>query len=228
MSVAGRIYRAFFDPGSVREHCPYTGTLPAEALLLAPDDRDVARLARDRVVFYGASLEGAQDKSFTPVNGLQANVYVHAMALDNLISFAGRPYENVMEAGSFIVSNNPAQILAIIPVIIILSWIHMTRIRRGRLRVEAQTPGERSATFEYVIDKIIEKVWHYFAFALALGVGLLLALAVGLSVANWVEVVFVSVELAAMLLLGVPDSVWGYIHHVAGGRPDMAAQEQPT
>ena len=57
---------------------------------------------------------------------------------------------------------------------------------------------------------------------------LLLALAVGLSVANWVEVVFVSVELAAMLLLGVPDSVWGYLHHVAGGVPDFATGEQKT
>jgi hypothetical protein len=27
----------------------------------------------------------------------------------------------------------------------------------------------------------------------------------------------VSVELAAMLLVGVPDSLWGYLHHVAGG-----------
>jgi hypothetical protein len=52
-----------------------------------------------------------------------------------------------------------------------------------------------------------------------LGVGLLLARAVGLSTANWVEVVFVSVELAAMLLVGVPDSMWGYLHHVAGGVP---------
>ena len=37
----------------------------------------------------------------------------------------------------------------------------------------------------------------------------------GLSVANWVEVVFVSVALAAMLLVGLPDAIWGYLHHVA-------------
>jgi hypothetical protein len=48
---------------------------------------------------------------------------------------------------------------------------------------------------------------------------------VGLSVANWVEVVFVSVELAAMLLVGVPDSIWGYLHHVAGGIPQLQAEE---
>ncbi|HEY7979792.1 MAG TPA: hypothetical protein VID67_16500, partial [Rhizomicrobium sp.] len=104
--------------------------------------------------------------------------------------------------------------MAIIPVILILAMIHMRRMRRKRARNRIQ---EHSVTFEYVLDKTIETMWHYFAFALALGIGLLLALAVGLSTANWVEVVFVSVELAAMLLVGVPDSLWGYLHHVAGG-----------
>ena len=48
---------------------------------------------------------------------------------------------------------------------------------------------------------------------------------VGLSVANWVEDVFISVEFAAMLLIGVPDSIWGYLHHVAGGHPGDHRQE---
>ena len=59
--------------------------------------------------------------------------------------------------------------------------------------------------------------WHWFAFALALAVGLALTVWAGLSVANWVEVVFVSVELAALLLVGVPGAVWAYLHHVAVG-----------
>ncbi len=42
------------------------------------------------------------------------------------------------------------------------------------------------------MEKVVEKVWHYLAFGLALGIGLVLTLASGLSVANWVEVVFVS------------------------------------
>ena len=62
--------------------------------------------------------------------------------------------------------------------------------------------------------------------ALALGAGLALMLWLGLSVANWVEVVFVSIELAAMLLVSVPDAIWGYIHHVAGGTPDLPEERQ--
>jgi hypothetical protein len=61
--------------------------------------------------------------------------------------------------------------------------------------------------------------------ALALGIGLALTRSAGLSVANWVEVVFVSAELAAMLLVGLPDSIWGYLHHVAGGLPQSEAAE---
>ena len=84
----------------------------------------------------------------------------------------------------------------------------------------------RDAIYEWFVDKGIESFWHWFGFFLGLSIGLLLALWVGLSVANWVEVVFISVELAAMLLIGVPDSFWGYLHHVAGGVPDDTFQEE--
>ncbi len=224
-----RTYLAFFDTASVRSHCPYTGVIPVESLMMGQVDKDVTQLASNRIVFYGAGLAGtAYDKTATPVNALEPNVFVHAMALDNLITFGGKPEQDVMTVGGMTFSSNPAQVLAIVPVILILSWIHRTRVRRRHRREAAGQIHSRSAMFEYFLDKAIENVWHYFAFGLALGVGLLLALAVGLSVANWVEVVFVSVELAAMLLLGVPDSIWGYLHHVAGGVPEFAQGDQAT
>src|SRR5262249_13825037 len=130
----------------------------------------------------------------------------------------GKAQQNVVTVKGYVLSANPAQILAVVPVILVLAWLHMLRLRRKR-RIEAHQGHERSATFEYFLDKAIEKVWHYLAFGLALGMGLALTLASGLSVANWVEVVFVSAELAAMLLVGLPDSVWGYLHHIAVGEP---------
>jgi CHASE2 domain len=214
-----RFYLAFFDPSRVQNPCPYNAQLPVLALMEGSDDPDIPNLIKNRVVFYGGSLEGAQDKTYTPVNGLLPSVYVHAMALDNLITFHGKPEQNVITAFGETIPSNPAQMMAIIPVILILALIHMRRMRRKR----RGTIQEHSVTWEYAVDKTIETVWHYFAFALALGVGLLLALAVGLSTANWVEVVFVSVELAAMLLVGVPDSLWGYLHHVAGGVAEAPA-----
>lgn len=216
-----RFYLAFFDPGQVQNPCPYNAQLPVVALMDGRDDPDIPNLIQNRVVFYGGSLEGAQDKTYTPVNGLLPSVYVHAMALDNLVTFEGRPEQNVITAFGYTIPSNPAQMMAIIPVILILAAMHMRRMRRKR----ASAGQEHSVTFEYVFDKTFETAWHYFAFALALGIGLLLAMAVGLSTANWVEVVFVSVELAAMLLVGVPDSLWGYLHHVAGGAPETVLQE---
>ncbi|HSM94452.1 MAG TPA: CHASE2 domain-containing protein [Rhizomicrobium sp.] len=209
-----RFYLAFFDPGAVQNPCPYNAQIPVVSLIEGSEDPDIADLIRNRVVFYGGSLEGAQDITYTPVNGLLPSVFVHAMALDNLITFKGKPEQNVITVFGTTIPSNPAQMMAIVPVILILALIHMRRMRRNRARARIQ---EHSVTFEYVLDKTIETVWHYFAFALALGMGLVLALVMGLSTANWVEVVFVSVELAAMLLVGVPDSLWGYLHHVAGG-----------
>jgi hypothetical protein len=222
ISPLRRIYLAFFDPGAVQNPCPYNAQIPVVSLMAGSDDPDLPNLIKNRVVFYGGSLEGAQDKTYTPVNGLLPSVFVHAMALDNLVTFEGRPEQNVITVFGMTIPSNPAQMMAIIPVIFILSVIHMRRMRRKRRLGQMQ---EHSITFEYVLDKTMETVWHYFAFALALGVGLLLALAVGLSTANWVEVVFVSVELAAMLLVGVPESIWGYLHHVAGGEVELE-QEQ--
>jgi CHASE2 domain len=219
MSLVRRWYLAFFDTSAVKSPCPYTAEFPVEAMLTAPDDKDVVKMATGRVVFYGGALQAAQDRTYTPVNDLLPSVFVHAMAMDNLITFHGRPYQNAISLGGGPVDGNLVQIVAVVPVILILSWFHWRSVRRKR-RAEARHAPERSVTFEYFFDMAIEKIWHYLAFALALGVGLLLTRSAGLSVANWVEVVFVSAELAALLLVGAPDAFWGYLHHVAGGNPD--------
>ncbi|HEX3810697.1 MAG TPA: CHASE2 domain-containing protein [Rhizomicrobium sp.] len=219
MGFFSRIFAAFFDADSVRQRCPYATILPVEELVKGVNDPDFPKIIPGRVIFYGAALEGAQDKSFTPVSGLQANVFVHAMALDNLLTYGGKPEQDVVTLFGKTYESDPVQVAAIAPVILILSWLHMRRKRRAETKNAKH--HDVSATVEYFLDKGLEMAWHWLAFFLALGAGLALTLAVGLSVANWVEVVFVSVELAAMLLIGVPDALWGYLHHVAGGVPDL-------
>jgi hypothetical protein len=212
MSGVRRIYLAFFDTSAVKSPCPYNAEIPV-ASLTAGNDPDIPGLIEGRVVFYGADLEGAQDKTFTPVNNLLPGVFTHAMALDNLITFHGHPEQDAISIGGQVQDGNLVQVVAVIPVILILSWFHWRALRRKREH------RERSATFEYFLEKAVEKLWHYVAFGLALGIGLILTRAAGLSVANWVEVVFVSAELAALLLVGAPGSFWGYLHHVAGADP---------
>ena len=226
MGLLRRWYLAFFDTDAVKSPCPYTAEFPVDALLLTPDDKDVAKMARDRVVFYGGALQAAQDRTYTPVNNLLPGVFVHAMAMDNLITFHGRPFQNTVTLNGKPVDGNLVQLIATIPVILILSLFHWRKVCRKRVTA-SPSGGRDSSVAEYVLEKVVEKIWHYLAFGLALGVGLLLTSSAGLSVANWVEVVFVSVELAAMLLVGVPDSIWGYLHHVIGGMPLPEAARVP-
>jgi hypothetical protein len=213
-----RIYLAFFDPASVKSPCPYNAEFPVDALLMG-GDQDVAKMAAHRVVFYGGALQGAQDRVYTPVNDLLPGVFVHAMAMDNLITYRGNPQQNAVSIGGKVQDGNLVQIIAVFPVILILSWLHMLGVRGKRKRAH-EPERDLSATLQYFFEKFVEKVWHYLAFGLALGIGLLLTKAAGLSVANWVEVVFVSAELAALLLVDAPDAFWGYLHHVAGGNPE--------
>jgi CHASE2 domain len=221
-----RIADAFMDTSAVRVRCPYTSVIPAESLFSGVEDPDVVKLARDRIVFYGAALQGVEDRSVTPVNGLLPNVFIHAMAIDNLFSFNGRPQQNVVTVGKITLASNPAQLLSVIPVILILSWIHMRRLKAIKRRKALPGQSETSASIEYFLDKLTAFAWQILALGLALGAGLALMLWLGLSVANWVEVVFVSIELAAMLLVSVPDAIWGYLHHVAGGTPDNPEEQQ--
>ena len=227
MNLLKRWYLAFFDTSAVKGPCPYTAEFPVDAVLLQPDDKDVVKMATNRVIFYGGALQAAQDRTYTPVNDLLPGVFVHAMATDNLITFHGQPYQNAISLGGNPVNGNMVQIAATFPVILILSWIHWRGIRRKR-RGLGGPQRQRSITFEYVIEKVVKKVWHYLALGLAFGVGLLLTRSAGLSVANWVEVVFVSAELAALVLVGLPESIWGYLHHVVGGNPDDGSAAVPV
>jgi len=87
-----RLRKAVFDPVALRKTCFYTPTIPTAELLTAEDDNDpdVPHLIRDRVVFYGTYLRGSQDVAVSPAHGRLPGVMLHAMALDNLISFEGR------------------------------------------------------------------------------------------------------------------------------------------
>ncbi len=220
-----RLGLAFMDMAAVRSRCPYTSIIPAESLFTGQEDKDVTHMAQGRVVFYGAGLQGVEDRSYTPVNGLIANVFIHAMALDNLITLNGKPEQDVVTIGGYTLASNPAQVLAIVPVILILSFIHI-RNRNRRQKYPATGESEASMAVQFFLEKIAGFGWHMLALLLALGAGLALTMALGLSVANWIEVVFVSLVLAAMLLVNFPDAVWGYIHHVAGGRPDDIPEEK--
>ncbi|MFJ3482613.1 CHASE2 domain-containing protein [Pseudomonas sp. NPDC090202] len=69
--------------------CRYHLTLPASSLEVTdPDDRKlVSSLLEGRLVLVGANITSAGDYERSPVNGQVPGVFLHAMALDNLITY---------------------------------------------------------------------------------------------------------------------------------------------
>ncbi len=78
--------------GPEHQFCLFSNRISAASLLSeahrATRDMNLAR----RVVMVGPAWATVPDTVVSPVLGRIPGVYLHAMALDNLISFAGRPY----------------------------------------------------------------------------------------------------------------------------------------
>jgi CHASE2 domain-containing sensor protein len=94
-SLAGKLRPAFGrGEGEPMQPCPYAYSLPPDVLVTAfGEHRQLMRNAiRGRIVLIGASLRGAPDLSFSPVHGLLPSVFLHAMALDNLIRWDGEDF----------------------------------------------------------------------------------------------------------------------------------------
>lgn len=77
--------------------CPYTRTLALSELRAS--DADQARLhdlLTGRYVMIGAALNGFNDTVLSPVQDVIPGVFMHAMALDNLLTYQGN-YKRAME-----------------------------------------------------------------------------------------------------------------------------------
>lgn len=78
-------------PGAMTRDCPYSNTLSVYSLLnetgSGGDDDDVTALTRGKLVLYGSGLVGTDDWIQSPVHGNIPGIYLHAMALDNLLVF---------------------------------------------------------------------------------------------------------------------------------------------
>jgi hypothetical protein len=95
-SIVGRLWRPLRHPRTAFwQSCPYAATVPVENLVYRTgvenenDDerrRKVDELIEGKVVFYGTSLVGAGDIIDPPGQSTLAGVYMHAMALDNLLT----------------------------------------------------------------------------------------------------------------------------------------------
>ena len=76
------------SPLAEKRKCPHTNTISA-LHLLGPVDTDVQGAIQGKAVFYGGSFQMVGDRVISPVFDDLPGVYLHAMAYDNLVTFAG-------------------------------------------------------------------------------------------------------------------------------------------
>jgi len=81
---------------SAQATCPYSLTLTASDLeATADEDRKLLHeLLRGKLVLVGASIAGTGDVTLSPLHGKLPGVYLHAMALDNLIAWGTHYYRD--------------------------------------------------------------------------------------------------------------------------------------
>lgn len=87
------------DIGRLDTHkmdCAYTPTLTVTKLLTTSSSEEVEALIKGRAILYGADLVGIDDVVYPPTHLPLPGVYLHAMALDNLLTFNDR-YKRVIE-----------------------------------------------------------------------------------------------------------------------------------
>jgi CHASE2 domain-containing sensor protein len=86
-ALAAAWRRLFGGQDAVQTDCYYALTLPVDSLFTRASDPHLAALIRGKVVFYGAALLGIEDRVYPPTHTSLPGVFMHAMALDNLITF---------------------------------------------------------------------------------------------------------------------------------------------
>lgn len=82
------VLRQFWEDGARLPLCPYHQTL-SMAQLGVLSEAEVAPYLAGRYVFVGANVPGFNDFADSPVHRVTPGVYMHAMALDNLLTYQG-------------------------------------------------------------------------------------------------------------------------------------------
>lgn len=96
------LFKTFEAPGP-RQRCPYNVAISAHTALEGGSSRqggELHGLFHDRYVLIGAALAGSNDVTVSPVHGQLPGVFLHAMALDNLLRFHAGYWRPIPAIGS--------------------------------------------------------------------------------------------------------------------------------
>ena len=137
VSLVDSVLRLAKDgPRALERDCPYSNTLSAYSLWNETSD-DVEVLLKGKFVLYGGAFSGTDDWLKSPVHGSIPGVYLHAMALDNLLVFGGN-YKRVADH-SFGAGERSVLIADGLIIWLGVAWYLMiSRFSRGRAERGAQ------------------------------------------------------------------------------------------
>jgi CHASE2 domain-containing sensor protein len=202
-----RIYRALVDVSRLQQMCPHSGIVPAESLIRGDDDPDFPALMKGKTVFYGTWLEGTRDRAYTPAHGIVPAVYVHAMALDNLVTFKGEPKRDAITTFGVTFHKNEIETLTIALILLVITAVHLKRIRALASLPESE---------QHEAPSLHRWGWYTLLLTLVVGSGSFLYAFYGLSIGNWVELVFIAGLLFEFLMTPFLAKQWGRLRYVLG------------
>jgi CHASE2 domain-containing sensor protein len=128
---ADLVTAAFDGFSGVKTPVPFNTTLYVRDLLKQMGEtkeevrEQAAVLMKDKIVLYGANLTGVNDLVFTATRDILPGVYLHAMALDNLLRW-GSEYKSARGKG--LLANDmwhaSWNLLVVLPVAMLLAFFH--------------------------------------------------------------------------------------------------------
>lgn len=72
-----------------KPYCPFHALVRVSDIRLNASDAQIANTVKGRTVIYGSNMAGSADKVNTALNKKLPGPFVHAMALDNLLTYGG-------------------------------------------------------------------------------------------------------------------------------------------
>ncbi len=115
-SIMGLYSSAQFDQ-IIRQPCPYSRFLFANQLKMRGDT--IEELLKDKVVIFGGIFSGIPDYVVSPVHGQIPGMFMHAMAIDNLITM-GADYLREPESMTSLSVFNWADLIELLLVTLLL------------------------------------------------------------------------------------------------------------
>jgi len=183
---------------SFRQPCPYATTVTAHALLQASQDPRLREIIRGKYVFYGGDLTGLEDTVVPPTHVKLPGVFLHAMALDNLLTFGGQyKHSSFPTLGLGLSAKDFNLALAILIALIAVAFV------RNESVFEVDPQKAREATGLAYVGVVLRRLAPWLCFnliMLAIIVALCSALyfAAAVSPKNWLGYWGLSVALSGM------------------------------